>query len=76
MNEVVSKSTQKFQLFIDEQQDILLKKKKARMMSIYEEISPKKKDDPVLARFYELIHTDIGSIEIMSLVYKLLHCPS
>lgn len=73
MTTVVSKSTKQFQLFIEEQSSILLEKKRTRLIRIYEEISPKNKDNPALARFYELIHNDIGSTEVMTLVHQLLH---
>ena len=73
MTTVVSKSTKQFQLFIEEQSSILLEKKRTRLISIYEEISPKNKDNPALARFYDLIHNDIGSIEVMTLAHQLLH---
>lgn len=76
MNAVVSKSTKQFQSFLDEQRAILAQKKRERMMSIYEEIYLKKRDHPILSRFYELIHNDIESIEIMTLVHKLLHSSS
>jgi len=73
MTAVVSKSTKQFQLFLEEQSSILLEKKRARLIGIYEEISPKNKDNPALARFYDLIHNDIGSIEVMTLAHQLLH---
>jgi len=73
MTTVVSKSTKQFQLFLEEQSSILLEKKRDRLMIIYNEISPKNKDNPALARFHELIHNDIGSIEVMALVHQLLH---
>ena len=53
MTTVVSKSTKQFQLFIEEQSSILLEKKRTRLIRIYEEISPKNKDNPALARFKE-----------------------
>jgi hypothetical protein len=73
MSAVVSKSTKKFQLFIEEQSSILLEKKRERLMMIYNEISPKNIDDPRVARLHELIHNDVGSIEVMALVHQLLH---
>jgi hypothetical protein len=68
---VISNSAKKFERLIQEEYNKLIEKRRCFYLSVYEKYSKTKKDNPLLTRFYELIHKDINSLELLTLVYKL-----
>jgi hypothetical protein len=68
---VTSSSTKKFENIIQEEYSKLMEKRKTLYLSVYEKYSKINKNNPLVSRFYELMHTDIQSIELLTLVYKL-----
>ncbi len=68
---VISNSTKKFENLIQEEYTKLIEKRKRLYLTVYEKYSKINKNNPLVCRFYELIHSDIHSLEILSLIYKL-----
>ncbi len=68
---VISNSAKNFERLIQEEYNKLIEKRRIFYLSVYEKYSKTKKDNPLLTRFYQLIHQDITSLELLSLVYKL-----
>ena len=68
---VVSASTKHFERIIQAEYQKLMEKRKNYFLSIYEKISKKKKNSPKLLHFYELLHKDIHSPELLKLACEL-----
>ena len=68
---VISSSAKKFEILIEDEYNKLIEKRKKLYLSVYEKYSKISKNNPLVSRFYELMHTDIQSIELLTLVYKL-----
>ena len=68
---VISTSTIKFENLIQEEYYKLIEKRKRLYLTVYEKYSKINKNNPLVSRFYELIHSDIHSQELLSLIYKL-----
>ena len=68
---VISKSARQFERIIEDECNKLIEKRKKLYLSVYEKYSKINKNNPMVSRFYELMHTDIQSIELLTLVYKL-----
>lgn len=68
---VISNSTIKFENLIQEEYNKLMEKRKRLYLSVYEKYSKINKNNPLVIRFYDLIHKDIHSIELLTLLYKL-----
>jgi hypothetical protein len=68
---VISNSAKQFDRLIQEEYNKLIEKRKKLYLSVYEKYSKTNKNNPLVCRFYELIQTDIQSIELLSLVYRL-----
>jgi len=68
---VISSSAKKFEILIKDEYNKLIEKRKKLYLSVYEKYSKISKNNPLVSRLYELMHTDIQSIELLTLVYKL-----
>lgn len=68
---VISSSAKKFEILIEDEYNKLIEKRKKLYLTVYEKYSKISKNNPLVIRFHDLIHTDIQSIELLSLIYKL-----
>ena len=68
---VISSSTKQFDRLIQEEYNKLIEKRRCFYLSVYEKCSKTNKNNELVTRFYELIHKDINSLELLTLVYKL-----
>jgi hypothetical protein len=68
---VISASTKQFQNLIEEEYVKLTEKRRLYYLTVYEKLSKSRKDDPLVNRFFNLIHKDIQSLELLTLAYKL-----
>lgn len=68
---IVSKSTIQFQTFINGEYNKLIEKRKQYFLSMYDKLIKMKTEHPLVNRFFKLIHEDIESLELLSIVYQL-----